>query len=416
MNPISLSKSAASPSVLDAAAMSDFSEKMKQMEAELKEIFPEREQLINQIIYALVTKEHVLVHGVFGTGKSDLVTAVFSCFETPTVFSIALNKFMSESHVIGVPNPKQMREEGILNYQRDGGILDAHLVELDEVLDANAPLLRVLLGILNERLFKRGRQTERALLHTAIASTNGDPVTVVKSAPELGAVIDRFIFISKVNYLEGTDSRRKMYAKFAKDKRPTVKIGFNTLEAVADLVCGNDIELGLDFLAAYDDVVQAYRKNFEKDPTVKVSDRRACKLLKLVRASAVLNGRNEVSFEDIYAVRWGLCLGNDKGQHDGFMKVAKPIIDKALEAQKQSYDQLSLQMLKKLESEIPVLDDKAELTNDQLVALIRQVTVLDKDVREVKPQLPSTLEHQKKMRERLATLSQKLNDRLLPVK
>jgi hypothetical protein len=37
-------------------------------------------------------------------------------------------------------------------------------------------------------------------------------------------------------------------------------------------------------------------------------------------------------------------------------------------------------------------------------------------VREVKPQLPSTLEHQKKMREKLATLSQKLNDRLLPVK
>src|SRR5262249_21679936 len=147
---------------------------------------PERDHLVSQIVYALLTRENVLIHGVYGTGKTDLVNAVFGAFETPTLFSIALTKFMSEAHVIGVPDPRELREEGNLRYQRDGGILDAHLVELDEIFDANAPLLRVLLGILNERTFKRGRQIEPANLHSAIASTNGDPEQVIRNAPELG--------------------------------------------------------------------------------------------------------------------------------------------------------------------------------------------------------------------------------------
>src|SRR5262249_17560115 len=151
----------------------------------------------------------------------------------PTLFSIALTKFMSEAHVIGVPDPRELREEGNLRYQRDGGILDAHLVELDEIFDANAPLLRVLLGILNERTFKRGRQIEPANLHSAIASTNGDPEQVIRNAPELGAVIDRFLFISKVNYLANQESRRKMYRKFVEDRRPEVKIPFQDLTPAA---------------------------------------------------------------------------------------------------------------------------------------------------------------------------------------
>ncbi|MBP6747098.1 hypothetical protein KA344_17845, partial [bacterium] len=112
--------------------LNSFAEKINRLQEQLTEIFPERTQLIKQIVYALVTREHVLVHGVYGTGKSDLVTSVYSCFTTPNIFSIALTKFMSESHVIGVPDPKEMREQGVLHYRREGGVLDGELIELDE--------------------------------------------------------------------------------------------------------------------------------------------------------------------------------------------------------------------------------------------------------------------------------------------
>lgn len=390
--------------------LNSFAEKINRLQEQLTEIFPERTQLIKQIVYALVTREHVLVHGVYGTGKSDLVTSVYSCFTTPNIFSIALTKFMSESHVIGVPDPKEMREQGVLHYRREGGVLDGELIELDEIFDANAPLLRVLLGILNERIFKRGVQVEKALLHTAIASTNGDPETVVKNAPELAAVIDRFLFIAKVNYLAESSSRRSMYAKFAADVKPTVRIPFEDLLDISGLVVGPEIVLDNRLLEVYDLVIQAYRKSQEKTRQV-ISDRRACKLLKLVRASAVLHGRTEVVFEDILAVRWGLCTGNDKAQHDAFMAAAQPIIDQAAKERRQSYDEVCGKLLKQYEREIPLYPN--EVSDERLVQLLRQVNTMLQQVRELKPELPSNEDMKAKLLLRLNDLSQKLNDRLL---
>lgn len=390
--------------------LNSFAEKMNRLKEQLTAIFPERTQLIEQIVYALVTREHVLVHGVYGTGKSDLVSSVYSCFSTPNIFSIALTKFMSESHVIGVPDPKEMREQGVLHYRREGGILDGELIELDEIFDANSPLLRVMLGILNERIFKRGAQVEKALLHTAIASTNGDPETVIKSAPELAAVIDRFIFIAKVNYLAESSSRRSMYAKFAADVKPTVRIPFEDLLDVSALVVGSEIELDNRLVEVYDLVIQAYRKSQEKTRQV-ISDRRACKLLKLVRASAVLHGRTEVVFEDIMAVRWGLCTGNDKAQHDAFMAAAKPVIDQAVKERRQSYDEVCAKLLKQYERDIPLFPN--EISDESLVKMLRQVNTMLGQVRELKPELPSNEEHKAKLVDRLNDLSRKLNDRLL---
>jgi MoxR-like ATPase len=390
--------------------LNNFAEKMNRLKEQLTAIFPERSQLIEQIVYALVTREHVLVHGVYGTGKSDLVSSVYSCFSTPNIFSIALTKFMSESHVIGVPDPKEMREQGVLHYRREGGILDGELIELDEIFDANSPLLRVMLGILNERIFKRGAQVEKALLHTAIASTNGDPETVIKSAPELAAVIDRFIFIAKVNYLAESSSRRSMYSKFAADVKPTVRIPFEDLLDVSALVVGSEIELDNRFVEVYDLVIQAYRKSQEKTRQV-ISDRRACKLLKLVRASAVLHGRTEVVFEDIMAVRWGLCTGNDKAQHDAFMAAAKPVIDQAVKERRQSYDEVCAKLLKQYERDIPLFPN--EISDESLVKMLRQVNTMLGQVRELKPELPSNEEHKAKLVDRLNDLSRKLNDRLL---
>ncbi|MBU6453299.1 MAG: MoxR family ATPase [Cyanobacteria bacterium REEB67] len=395
--------------IISKSRLLEFGQSMAILAEELKEIFPERGDLIEQIIHALVTREHVLIHGDYGTGKSDLVTALFSCFTTPAIFSIALNKFMSESHVIGVPDPKEMREQGRLHYQRDGGILDAEFVELDEIFDANAPLLRVLLGILNERKFKRGRQTEEARLHSAIASTNGDPETVLKNAPELGAVIDRFIYICKVGYLTQADSRRAMYAKFVEDRKPKMRIAFEDLVAASELAVGRTIKIDAEFLAVYDEVIQAYKKSQEKTRVV-ISDRRANKLLKTVRAAAILHGRYDVALEDIYAIRWGLCTGNVKAQHEAFMNAARPIIEKAETARQQSFDDMVKKLLEQYEASVPVIP--ASATDGDLVSLLRQVNGQIKQVGEVKPQLASNQDRKAKLVTRLNTMSKQLNERI----
>ena len=304
-------------------------QELKRLFDELGELYPERTHLMNQLLFALLTREHVLVHGMYGTAKTALANAVFQSFDSQVTFAVQLTKFMTEANVIGVPDPRIMREEGVIFYRPEGQILEANFAELDEFFDANSPLLRTMLGVLNEREFKRGRQYEKAKLHTAIASTNGEPDAVIKQSPELGAIIDRFIFRCKIEYLQSPASRLKMYKNFAAGKRPTVHIDYKKLESLSDLVL-NRIPVDDDtLLRTYDQALTVYKQRMQGQV---VSDRRACKLLNLMRASAVLNGRLQVILADIRAVRWGLCIGNDKNHHDTFDYYAKPIIDNAIAA------------------------------------------------------------------------------------
>ena len=209
---------------------------IRTLQAELNELFPEREPVVTQLVYGLLTREHVLVFGTYGTGKSRLVDRFFGAFPYANLFSVECTKFMTESNVVGIPNPKKLREEGRILHDREWTILDAQFAELDELFDANDPLLRTLLGILNERRFIRGVQREKANLHTALASTNADPEAVVKQSPTLGALVDRFLFQTQVKYLQQGASRRRMLAKYLSDERPTGGISYGGVEALATAV------------------------------------------------------------------------------------------------------------------------------------------------------------------------------------
>ncbi len=298
------------------AELLKYASRLSELYRELNELYPERAHLTRQIIYALLTREHVLVHGMYGTAKTHLANAVFNAFEGQTTFSVQLTKFMTEANVIGVPDPRKMREEGVVYYNPAGQILEADFAELDELFDANSPLLRTLLSVLNEREFKRGKQHEFAKLHTAIAATNGEPDEVIRHSPELGAVIDRFLFRCKIGYLQSPTSRLQMYMNFSEMKAPSVRLPFDRLKELSDLVL-NRVSIDDTVWQAYDCVLHTYQSYM---PDQVVSDRRKCKLIQLMRAHAVLGGRFVVQPADIEAIRWGLCIGNDQQQHDAFIK------------------------------------------------------------------------------------------------
>jgi MoxR-like ATPase len=386
---------------IDLARVASIGDKLQTLSTQVISIFPEREDLVHQILNAILTREHVMVTGVFGTGKSDLINTIFECFTGARRFSVALTKFMTESHVIGTPDIKRMRQKGEIHYSRDGGILEADFAEFDEFLDANSPLLRVLLQILNERQFKRGRQIEGANLHTAIACTNGDPAEEVKKDAKLGAVIDRFMFQCNVSYLTETDSRLRMYEKYLAGKIPSIKIDFEELKYVSGIVVSaNQIGSPL-IIQTFDQIVES----FCKETRQVLSDRRKCKLLQLVEASALMFGRYEVTFEDLDNVKYGICRGHEHEFRQIFDKVAKPIIEKAVQMQQQSIDEVQLRLLQELRAQVPA--PQPSYTKEELVDLVRVLNNFKKKIEDVRPQLASTLKERDELRkyidERLET-------------
>lgn len=391
----------------DAQLVEVVGPQMQRLAAQVSDLFPEREHLINQIMFALLTREHVLFHGVFGTGKTQLVNCIFGSFVGPNTFSLALNKFHTEANVFGIPDPRKMREEGIIHYPREGGLLDAHFAELDEILDASGPLLRVLLGVLNEREFKRGKQNEKALLHTALASTNGDPDKMVKQNDDLGAVIDRFLFRCKVNYLSASASRQKMFANYLQNATTTIRIPYQSLDRASLIVAKQNLICDPQMIACFERILETYKSTAGAPP---VSDRRACKLLRLVQASAVLHGRLQVQPEDFLAVRWGLCTGNDNHQHEAFKAAAQPIVKELEKTCKGNVDQLCLRLIAEYFARIPVVP--AQCTDEQLVRFLREVSTMRRALEELRPELPSTDERKRALQAQLALVTADINDRI----
>lgn len=382
----------------DADRVARISNEMRGLMGQLKAIFPEREVLLDQILYALLTREHVLVFGTFGTGKSDLLHTLFGAFDGARVFSIALSKFMSEANLIGMPDAVRLREKGEVHYNRDGGILDADFAELDELFDSNAPLLRVLLGILNERQFKRGRQVEGANLHTAVACTNGSPDKEVQKQAELGAVVDRFLFQCRVDYLKEAASRQAMYLKYLSGAQPETRVSLDDLKYLSGIVVDANQITDEYLVQVYDRLLEAFVAKTGKV----VSDRRRCKLLQLAEANALLFGRYDVDLEDLLAARWGLCLGGDTKLLKDFDEVAAPIIAEAKAKRPQNVDEVQAKLLAEYETKAPTVP--AGCDSGRLVEICRQITALAKQVQEVRPLLPSTLERQKKLLDGLTTV------------
>jgi MoxR-like ATPase len=369
---------------------------LQQLVSELNDIFPERSGLITQMLFAMLTREHVIAFGLYGTGKTDLMNTFFGAIDGSTKMPVQFSKFMNESGILGLPDVKVMQEEGVIKFRRDGvNIFDTHFLDLDEFLDAPEPLQRTLLGILNERMFKRGRQIEACNLHSAIASTNRDPGEELRKNPQLGAVIDRFLFHYQVSYLQTPESRRKMYQKYLSGSTPTVKIDYKDLLYVSQIVLdANQITQPL-IIETYDQVMEAFCQGLRKGAIV--SDRRKCKLLQLLEATALLYGRYEVHPEDILSVKWGLCRADDQDELARFEQCAKPFIEEAKKQLAVNVDQMQIDLLQKIGNEVVALKSRQLVAETELVAAARQLATLRKQVEKLSPQLASTRDMQIKL-------------------
>lgn len=398
MNPLHI----VTPSDVNHSRLPEIASSLRELQSQMNDLFPEREALINQLIYGLLTREHVLVHGGFGTGKSRLVDQFFGAFTEAKFFSVELTKFMTESNIVGIPNPKILREEGRIFHEIHGTMLEAHFAELDELFDANDHLLRTLLGILNERRFNRGIQLEQARLHMALASTNADPELETKRSPTLGAVVDRFLFRTQVSYLTKDESRRQMYTKYVTRAKISVRIPFADVEAIANAVADTSVTNPL-LLDLHNQIVQG----FQKAKGEVFSDRRACQAIRLAQANALLHGRREVAPEDFLATMWAFCNGHDTSAQEKFRQVAKPLIEKAVSELQPDIVRDQMLLLEEMEGKIPALPKKNSTpppTSDELVKIRRILVKIEEDVMGVKPSHPSIEDRQKSI---LATVEKR---------
>lgn len=171
-----------------AAEAHQLRERLNRFRVALSNYFVERREVIDLMTVCAIAQEPLLLVGVPGTAKSDLVTKFRDALGIPTedYFEYMLTRFTEPSEVMG-PIDINLLREGRYIRRSQGKLPSARMVFLDEIFKSNSAILNSLLTIINERKFYQDGLPVPVALKILIAATNEIP-----EHAELAALKDRF--------------------------------------------------------------------------------------------------------------------------------------------------------------------------------------------------------------------------------
>ena len=267
--------------------------KILKMANELKDIFVERDRVIDNSIKALITGQTVLFIGPPGTAKSALTNALCNRIEEGRYFSWLLNRTSDPSEILGPYSIKAMEKDKFLRVTTNK-LPQAEIAFLDEIFKCNEPTLNVLLPIINEKLFYNDGNPVDVPLITLFAASNEFP-----EEDSLMALYDRMMFRMHIDYIKDTSNKLKMFKGFLNGNESKDEVTVITLDELSLL------RKALDDITIDDVVLKEYISlmNVLFQNGITVSDRRQNECLKVLRVNALLEGREKVELCDFLALR-----------------------------------------------------------------------------------------------------------------
>ena len=266
--------------------------KMITIYQEMTDKLYEREDVIQDILRALVAGENVLLLGLPGTGKTFLAEALGEHIEDANLFKWLMNKTTDPADIIGPYSIKGMERDRFRRVLK-GKAADSEVVFIDEIFKANEPVLNFMLSMLNEGyVYNDGQQVEVPLRIT-LAASNEFP-----DGDELEAFYDRFIFRHWVNYIQDGQNRIEM-ARASRKGHANTSVTTITLEELdAMQIHVRSINFPSQMEKFYDRLIRTLNQN-----NIVISDRRYAKGQLVMMANALLDGRDTVNGNDFAALK-----------------------------------------------------------------------------------------------------------------
>jgi MoxR-like ATPase len=248
----------------------------------------DRESLVEVLALAAVASEHVLVVGPPGTAKS-LAVRRFSTALNGKYFEYLLGRFTEPNEVFGPIDLRKLRE-GTVEVETAGMLPDAQIAFLDEVFLGSTAILNTLLGLLNERIFRRGRTSLHCDLRLCVGASNSLP-----NEPQLAAFADRFLirmFVDPVADARLEDLLEDGWVAQTDTNPPLVTSPMQALERLSVQTAAVNLDMARPLIGG------AIRRL--RAAGITITDRRAVRTQRLIAAAAVLEGRTTANPQDLW--------------------------------------------------------------------------------------------------------------------
>lgn len=266
-------------------------DKLQAVLQHLKSLFVGKDEIIDLMGICLAAGENLFLLGPPGTAKSATVRELSKLLDGQT-FEYLLTRFTEPNELFGPFDIRKLRE-GDLVTNTEGMLPEASLIFLDELLNANSAILNSLLMVLNERIFRRGRESRKLPALMVIGASNHLP-----EDEALQALFDRFLLRVRCDNVAPQQLGAVLNAGWTLEQRSREEAPgitpaeISQLQTIVKLVDLSPVQ------PAYIEIIHKLRT-----AGLQVSDRRAVKLQRVIAASALLCNRHAAILSDLWILK-----------------------------------------------------------------------------------------------------------------
>lgn len=275
-----------------------YQQKIMECEKEIAKGIIGQKEVIRQVLLAMLSGGNVLLEGMPGLGKTMLVKTISEVF----LLSFKRIQFTPDLMPSDVTGTNIMvKEENQNSFRFEKGPIFANLVLADEINRATPKTQSALLEAMQEHTVTVGTASHRLEEPFFVLATQ-NPIEQEGTYPLPEAQMDRFMFQILVEFPSKEELRGIVALTEGSRKEPIQSIlNGEELLAVRNLV--NRIPIADAVMDYILDLVMATHKDH---PYIRegASPRGAQALIRTARARAFMEGRYNVSFEDVQVVAY----------------------------------------------------------------------------------------------------------------
>lgn len=281
-------------------------EKVRRCEEEIGKAIIGQKDIVRQVILAILTDGNVLLEGVPGLGKTQLVKAISKVLN----LSFSRIQFTPDLMPADVTGTNLILKEGDKNiFQFEKGPIFAHLVLADEINRATPKTQSALLEAMQEKTVTVGKITYSLPQPFMVLATQ-NPIENEGTYPLPEAQLDRFLFKLNVEFptLQELKEIMEITVTNKKVELQEVLTGEEIIEmrsVIRDIPIAEPVkEYALKLVVGTHKDAEGATEIAKKYILNGASPRAAQAIFTTAKARALLEGRYNVSFEDIEFVAY----------------------------------------------------------------------------------------------------------------